>query len=154
VWAARDLATVPTITTLTTDAAWHPDVVFYDAGDAVPDALILKLTTVSGSIEGDATSTRVAVVDDASAEFVAEGAEIDEGTPALSEKLIYSGKVSQLIRLSREQWVQHQTAGLLSTSVARAITRAANSAFLAQPAPTAPEGQPVPVSPPAGLLAN
>ena len=98
-------------------------------------------------MEGDAPAVRVAYVTDAEAGFVAEGAAIDEDNPGLDEVLIRTGKVSQLIRLSREQWVQTGTGQLLSTSVARAVTKAANIAYLAQVAPTPPA-----VTPPAGLL--
>ena len=49
--------------------------------------------------------------------------------------------------MSREQWSQPNASELLSRSVARAVTRAANIAYIAQVAPTGPA-----VTPPAGLL--
>jgi HK97 family phage major capsid protein len=136
-----------TETTLTSAKAWSPDVTAVAPDIAVPDALILKTTTVAGSVEGDAPAVRVQYIDDDTAGFVAEGAAISEGNPGLSEALVYTGKVAQLVRLSREQWVQPNASELLSRSVARAVTRAANVAFIAQAAPTGGN-----VTPPAGLL--
>jgi HK97 family phage major capsid protein len=136
-----------TETTLTSAKAWSPDLTSVAPDLAVPDALILQTSTVSGSIEGDAPAVRVQYIDDASAGFVAEGAVISEADPNLSEALVYTGKVAQLIRLSHEQWSQPNASALLSRSVARAVTRAANIAYLAQVAPTGPA-----VTPPAGLL--
>jgi hypothetical protein len=40
--------------------------------------------------------------------------------------LVATGKVSQLVRLSREQFLQPQTAEQLSQSVARAVQRRAD----------------------------
>lgn len=136
-----------TETTGTSAYAWSPDITSYSPGDAVPAALILATSTVAGSVEGDAPSVRVAYVTDADAGFVPEGTAIDEADPALDECVIFTGKVAQLIRVSREQWLQRGTSTMLSTSVERAITRAANAAYLAQAAPTPPA-----VTPPAGLL--
>lgn len=136
-----------TETTVTSAKAWSPDVTAVAPDIAVPDALILETSTVAGTIEGDAPAVRVQHVDDASAGFVAEGAAISEADPGLSEVLVYTGKIAQLVRLSREQWSQPNAQQLLSNSVARAVTRAANAAYLAQVAPTSPA-----VIPPAGLL--
>ena len=136
-----------TETTTTSARAWSPDLTAFDPADAVPDALILTTSTIAGQIEGDSPSIRVAYVDDATAEFVAEGSPIPESDPGLSEVLVYTGKVSQLVRLSREQWHQAGTDENLSASVARAVTARANTAYLTQAKPTAPA-----VTPPAGLL--
>lgn len=127
--------------------AWSPDLVTFTAQDIIPEALILQTSTVSGSIEGDAPAVRVPYVDDAEADFVAEGAEIPEADPTLAEVVVHTGKVSQLVRVSREQWTQDGAAGLLSNSVRRAIINRANVAYLAQEAPASPA-----VTPPAGLL--
>ena len=135
------------ITTNTSATAWSPDVAVHHSGDVIPDALILQTSTVAGSVEGDAPSVRVAYVDDSSAQFTAEGATIPESEPDLDEVTVHTGKLSQLIRLSREQFHQDGTAQQLSDSVRRAIVRKANEAYLAQVAPTAPD-----VTPPAGLL--
>jgi len=136
-----------TESTLTSATAWSPDVTAYAPLDVVPDALILLTSTVAGAVEGDAPAVRVAYATDAAAGFVAEGAAIAEADPGLDECVVYTGKVSQLIRLSREQWLQPNTSTMLAASVARAIAKAGNTAYLAQGAPVAPA-----VTPPAGLL--
>lgn len=136
-----------TETTATSAAAWRPDIRYIHAADAVPDALVLLTSTIAGSVEGDAPAVRVPYVDDATAAFVAEGGEIAESNPGLAEVIVYTGKVAQLIRLSREQLHQPDAETLLSTSVQRAVTKKANEAYIAQAAPTSPA-----VTPPAGLL--
>lgn len=136
-----------TETTLTSAKAWSPDISSIHPSDAVPDALILLTSTVAGEVEGDEPAVRVQYVDDAAADFVAEGAPIDEADPDLAEVLVYTGKVAQLIRLSREQWVQPDAETKLSESVARAVTKRANLAYIAQTAPVSPAN-----TPPAGLL--
>ncbi|MGY4713026.1 phage major capsid protein [Mycolicibacterium sp. CBM1] len=132
-----------TITTNLTAGAHRPDVYTYAPADAVPDAAILLASTVSGEVDGDAPAVRVAYVNDDEAQFTAEGAEIPEGEPQLAEVLVHTAKITQLVRLSSEQWGQGQTATQLSQSVARAVTRRADLAFLAEPAPTAPAVAPV-----------
>lgn len=134
---------------LTTNSAkaWSPDVHSFAPTDVIPDALVLQTSLVSGTIEGDEPVLRVAYVDDDDAGFVAEGAAIPEADPDLAEVTVATGKVAQLIRVSREQWLQQGTSGLLSESVRRAVTKAANLAYIAQAAPVAPA-----ITPPAGLL--
>lgn len=134
-------------TTTTSAKAWSPDLTAVSPADAVPDALILETSTVSGTIEGDAPVVRVQYVDDATATFTAEGVTIDEADPGLSEALVHTGKVAQIIRLSREQFTQPNAQELLSDSVRRAVTKAGNTAYIAQAAPTSPA-----VTPPPGLL--
>lgn len=134
-------------TTTNSDRAWAPDQHAFAPAAVIPDALILQTSTVAGKIEGDAPALRVAFVDDAAATFTAEGAAIDEADPTLDEVLVYTGKITQLVKISREQWNQEGTAGQLSESVRRAVVRKANEAYLAQPAPTSPA-----VTPPAGIV--
>lgn len=136
-----------TETTSTSAVAWRPDVSKFAAREVVPDALILQASTVSGSVEGDAPAVRVAYVDDANAQFTAEADVIPESDPALNEVLVYTGKITQLVRLSNEQWRQPGTSGELSASVRRAVIKKANEAFLTQAAPTGGN-----VTPPAGLM--
>jgi HK97 family phage major capsid protein len=136
-----------TETTTTSARGWSPDVQAFAPSDVIPDALILVTSTVAGSVEGDSPSVRVTYVDDADAGFTAEGATIDEADPDLAEVVVYTGKISQLIRLSREQWGQPGSSQLLSESVRRAVVKAANRAYIAQAAPVGPA-----VNPPAGLL--
>lgn len=132
-----------TITTPVSAGAWRPDVHTFAPVDAVPAAAILQCTTVGGRVEGDAPAVRAAYIDDDDAQFTAEGAEIGEADPALSEVVVHTAKITQLVRLSNEQWSQDQTAEQLAQSVARAVTRRADRAFLAEPAPTAPAVAPV-----------
>lgn len=136
-----------TETTTTSAYAWRPDDTTFAAADVVPEALIMRTSTVAGSIEGDQPSLHVAYIDDDDAEFVAEADEIDESNPAMAEVVVHTGKISQLVKLSNEQWAQEGTAGQLAQSVSRAIIKRADEAFLAQVAPTPPA-----VRPPAGLL--
>jgi HK97 family phage major capsid protein len=136
-----------TSTTVNSDKAWAPDGYSFAPEDIIPDALVIATSTKSGVIEGDSPVVRVAYVDDAAASFVAEGAQIPEAQPDLAEVLIATGKVSQLVRLSREQWQQPNTAAQLAQSVARAVTRRADIAYLQQVAPTAPA-----LGPSTGLL--
>lgn len=135
------------ITTTDSAASWRPDIAAFAPSDVIPDAIILSAATVAGSIEGDAPMLRVPYVDDDTAAFIAEGDEIPEGDPDLSEVLVATAKISQLLRLSREQFEQEGTAQELGDSVRRAIVKKANIAFLTQAAPTNPA-----VTPPAGLL--
>lgn len=134
------------IATTSTAKAWAPDIVTFPAADVVPDLLLLQCSTVAGAIQGDEPALRVPFIDDDSATFVAEGAEIDEAEPTLSEITVHTAKLAQLVRVSREQYLQSGTAGMLSDSMRRAVTNAANTAFLGQAAPTPPA-----VAPPAGL---
>lgn len=136
-----------TQTTGTSAFAWRPDESTFAPADVVPTALIMATSTVSGQIDGDQVSLHVAYVDDADADFVAEAAEIPEAEPGMSEVLVHTGKISQLIKLSSEQFGQEGTAGQLSASVSRAIINRADQAYLAQLAPTPPA-----VHPPAGVL--
>ncbi|MGH3265309.1 MAG: phage major capsid protein, partial [Trebonia sp.] len=133
-----------TQTTKTSATAWSPDVTEFAAADTVPDALILKCATPGGIVEGDSPSVRVAYVDDDEAQFTAEADTIPEAEPTLAERLVHTAKVTQLIRVSDEQYRQTNTATQLSASVARAITRRANTAFVAEAAPTAPAVAPMP----------
>ncbi|GAB2562819.1 phage major capsid protein [Leucobacter ruminantium] len=136
-----------TQTTLNSSKAWAPDKNIFNPADAVPDALILQHSTIGGVIEGDAPALRVAYVTDDTAQFTAEGAEIPEADPGLDEVLVYTAKVTQLVRISNEQYRQDGTAGELSQSVQRAIMKKADQAFLTQTAPVSPA-----VAPPAGIL--
>lgn len=135
-----------TLSTLTASQAWRPDQNAFNPAEAVPDALILSHSNVSGVIEGDQPALHVAYLTDDTAQFTAEGAEIPESDPALDEVLIHTAKITQLVRLTREQYQQHGTATELSTSVQRAIIKKANEAFLTQPAPATGK-----TAPPAGL---
>lgn len=131
-------------TTTTVAAAWRPDQT-YAAQELVPDALVLSTSTVLGRIDGDEPVIRVGWIDDAPASFVAEGAPIPESEPDLSEVLVTTGKVAQLVRFSRELMNQPDAGPKGMDSVRRAVIKAANVAYLSQPAPDS-------AGPPAGLL--
>lgn len=126
------------ITTPKTAAPWSPDTHIFHPGDAVPQALILAHALPGGQIDGDQPAIRVAYVNDDEAQFTAEGNEIPEADPALAEVLVHTAKITQLVRLSNEQFGQVNTAAQLAESVTRALTKKADAAFLAQPAPTPP----------------
>ncbi|MGN7155438.1 phage major capsid protein [Dietzia cercidiphylli] len=136
-----------TETTSTSSKAWSPDLTTFVASEVIGSALVLNASTVAGRIEGDEPVLRVAYVNDDTADFVAEGDEIPEGDPVLSEVTVATGKVAQLVRLSREQYVQSNAAQMLSDSVRRAVIKRADEAFINQAAPTSPA-----ITPPAGLL--
>lgn len=136
-----------TQTTLTSEYGWRPDATTFAAADVVPEALIMQTSTVAGTIEGDQPSLHVAYVDDADAAFVAEASPINESDPDMDEVLVHTGKISQLIKLSNEQFNQEGTADQLAMSVSRAIIKRADQAYISQVAPTPPA-----VHPPAGLL--
>lgn len=135
------------LTTPLSAAAWRPDHYTFAPGDVLPDALILQHATIAGEIDGDAPALRVAFINDDDAVFKAEGADLDEAEPELGEVLVHTAKLTQLVRLSNEQFNQPNTAQQVSESAARALTRAADQAFLAQAAPVSPA-----VAPPAGLV--
>ncbi|QFS91151.1 Phage capsid family protein [Mycobacterium sp. THAF192] len=134
-------------TTLTSAKAWSPDLNAVAPAEAVPDALILETSTVAGTVEGDSPLVRVQYIDDATASFSAEGTLITDSDPGLSEVAVATGKVAQVVKLSREQFAQPNASELLSASVRRAVTKAGNLAYIAQVAPTPPA-----VTPPPGLL--
>jgi len=136
-----------THTTSTTASAWSPDIFQFAAPDVLADAVILSAATQGGTVEGDQPSVRVAVIADDDAQVTAEGQPIAEAEPALNEKVVHTVKVTQLIKLSREQFTQSGTPEQLSASVSRALTIKANELFLAAPDP-APSSAPA-----AGLLA-
>lgn len=127
-----------THTTSSSAVAWRPDQFTFAPETVLGEALIFRATTVAGHIEGDAPSLRVAYALDADADFVDEGAEIDESEPELAEALVYTKKFAQLLRITREQYKQAGTPDHLSQSVARAMITKADNALLAQAAPVSP----------------
>lgn len=136
-----------THTTTTSATAWSPDVQAFPAEEAIPDALITTITTKGAEIEGDDVAMRVPIVLDDPAAIVAEGDEIPEANPDLSEAVVLTVKVAKLIRLSGEQFRQPNAAQLLADAAGRSIISKADDVFINQLAPVAPA-----VTPPAGLL--
>ena len=127
-----------THTTGTSAAAWRPDLFTFAPETVLAPALIFSATTVSGRIEGDAPSLRVAYADDVDASFYDEGQTFDEAEPDLAEALVYTKKFGELVRITREQYRQAGTDQHLAQSVARSMIRKADNALLAQPAPVGP----------------
>ena len=137
-----------TLSTITSEKAWAPDIQAFLPSETIPDALIMRAATlVTQELEGDGPVARIPWVNDANADFVAEADEITESEPELAEILVATGKISQLIPISREQFHQTGTSRLLADSVHRAILKRANSAFIAQEAPGVGE-----ISPPEGIV--
>lgn len=132
-----------TATTPNSAQAWRPDVYEFAPADIIPEALVLQCTTVGADVEGDAPAVRVAYVDDDEAQLSDEAAEIPEAQPDLAERVIYTSKITQLVRLSNEQFLQPSTAENIAQSVARAVTRRGDLFFVQQAAPTAPAVAPV-----------
>ncbi|WP_026926015.1 phage major capsid protein [Granulicoccus phenolivorans] len=140
-----------TVTTTTSAISWSPDVVALPPQDAIPDALVMQCATVLGSADGDAPVVRVPYVDDTSlvAGFTPEGTNITLSEPDLSEVAVSTGKVSCLLRISREQLEQANAQELIVHEMAKQIIKSADVAFLNQTAPVPPA-----VIPPTGVLAS
>ncbi|WP_029108547.1 phage major capsid protein [Mycobacterium sp. URHD0025] len=136
-----------TIQTPNSAAAWRPDHFEFAPDDVVGEAAIIQTSTRAGEIQGDAPSVRVAFVTDDEAENVDEAGTFSEAQPELSEALIWTTKIGELLRISREQYLQPSTPDQLAQSCARAIIRKADQNYLTQAAPVAPDNAPA-----AGLL--
>ncbi|WP_231110724.1 phage major capsid protein [Mycobacterium avium] len=70
------------------------------------------------------------VADSADADYVAEGAEFTDSEPDLDEVIIKTRKIGRLVKVSREQYYNQQTAPQLAASVARDLVRRADAAYL------------------------
>lgn len=124
---------LPIATTNNAAKAFAPDIVAFTAQEAVPEALILKASTVvSQAYIGDAPSVLVPWVREESATWAAEGAELDLTPPGFSQIAINVRKVSQFFTVSNELWNGEGSHNpeVLSTSSMRAVTKAANAAFI------------------------
>lgn len=120
-------------TTNTAPRGFAPDIVAFTAQEAVPEALILKASTlVARNFVGDAPSVLVPWVREDSASWAAEGAELDLTPPGFSQIAINVRKVTQYFTISNELWHGENTQNpeVLSTSSMRAVTKAANTAFI------------------------
>ena len=117
----------------TTQKGIFPDKTFI-AKELIPEALIFKITTTAGGIEGDAPQVRVPFVSvDPTAGFVLEGADLTATDPTLSEILISTGKIALLTKVSREASTYVEATDLLSASTQRAVILKGNVALLANP---------------------
>ncbi|MEB3032289.1 phage major capsid protein [[Mycobacterium] nativiensis] len=126
---------------------WAMDVQGIAPEAVIPQALILQCTTKGGEVQGDAPVVRVPRIKIIDAGFVPEGNDIPESDPELSEQLIKTGTVAELLKVSRDQLVQNSAASLISHEMRRSLIHKSDTAFLSQPAPTAPAE-----FPPGGLL--
>jgi len=127
--------------------AWAMDVQGIAPEAVIPQALVLQCTTKGGEVHGDAPVVRVPRIKIIDAGFVPEGSDIPENDPELSELLIKTGTVAELIKVSRDQLSQNSAAALISHEMRRSLIHKANTAFLAQPAPVSPAE-----FPPGGIL--
>ena len=112
--------------------SWSPDLIStFDADDLIPEALIVRTASLAGFVEGDAPSVRVPYVSaDAAASTSAEGASMTAVDPTLSEIVVSTDKVGQLIKVSREQTKQAGAAERLAKSMARAVITKADDFYL------------------------
>jgi HK97 family phage major capsid protein len=144
----KALITMAIFSTPDSAKAFHVDVEGHKPLDAIPDALILKTSTVAGFVEGDEPVVRVPSLSlHEEADYVAEGAPIPEADPDDDEVLIGTSKIALLFPVTREQYETGQTKQLFANAVRREMTRRANFKYLAQPEPAAFETRP-----PAGIL--
>lgn len=107
-----------------------PDSTFI-ASDVAPEALILKVTTHGGAIEGDAPVVRVPYVSDLPDVYVLDEGEAGQvSEPVFDEILINTQKLMLLSKMSREASLHNVSANLLAQSMGTALTRKANQSFL------------------------
>ena len=90
----------------------------------------LTLAQQGPAIEGDAPSVRVPLCADMEAAQVAEGATISETEAALSEIEIHTRKLALLTKMSYEAYSHSDATNLLTDTMRRSITNAADKAFL------------------------
>lgn len=139
-----------TVTTPSSPKAFALDVLGIAPAKAIPTALIIQATTQAGTVEGDEPAVRVPAINlDDSVGFVAEGANIPEAEPDLAELVILTGKIAELIKVSREQLAQPSALDVITNEIKRSLVAKADWALLQQPAPVSPA-----THPPAGLLAK
>lgn len=123
-----------TNTTTTSAAAWRPDeVASLNLDAAIPDSFLVQMTTLAGTVEGDARKVRVPFIGlDPAAAVVAEGAAIAETDATLSEVEIDTAKVAVLSVISNEQFGAEGAAQRIPQSLVRAVTQKANSEFVTE----------------------
>lgn len=139
-----------TVTTPTSPKAFALDVLGIAPAKVIPTAVIMQATTKAGEVEGDEPAVRVPAINlDDSVGFVAEGSNIPEAEPDLAELVILTGKIAELIKVSREQLAQPSALDVITNEIKRSLIAKADWALLQQPAPVSPA-----THPPAGLLAH
>lgn len=101
--------------------------------EAIPNALLMELSTQAGTVEGDAPAVRVPYVKtDLTASIVAEGAEIPESDMALAEIVLQTKKAASLATFSRELLTQPNAGEIVADSMNRAIVGQADKDFIAE----------------------
>lgn len=119
-----------TVTMTSELKGFYPDYSF-PADEIVPDSLLLQVATTTQAPEGDQPVVRIPyIASDPTVGFVAEGAQIPEGDPGLDEILVHTKKLALTHTQSRESYTFPDAAAAVSTSLQRAITVAADNAFL------------------------
>lgn len=120
-------------TTTTAPAGFSPDVVAFTAEQAIPDALLLKASTVVNTdLEGDRPSVLVPWVKDSPATWTGEGMELTGTAPELDQVAIPVRKMTKLCNISREMWEGNGNTNstLLSNGAMRSIIKTADSALM------------------------
>ncbi|MFC0265966.1 phage major capsid protein [Alloscardovia macacae] len=103
--------------------------------EAIPSALIMTHSTVMANIEGDQPTARIAYVSvDPTAEITAEGAQINESQPTISELVVGTQKVAELTVITNEAYRHDYVPELIGNSLSKAITAKADTLFLGAPA--------------------
>lgn len=108
----------------------YPDATFHPS-DVVPEALLLKMGTNAGAVEGDAVAVRAPYVSSLpEVAFIAEGEAATPSEPSYDEKVIPTRKLMLVSRQSREASTHDIAARLLASSMATALVRQSNKALL------------------------
>ncbi|MBO1765781.1 phage major capsid protein [Allobranchiibius sp. GilTou38] len=122
-----------------TNSAFAPDKSFVIPRTDLEGFLLQQITTVVGSLEGDAVHARIGVVDDdPTSAIVKEGDPIDEGAVTFTEHVVQTSKFANLLVISNEQRRQPDGLGEIGNAQVRSVAAIANRQFLQ--AGTAPKG--------------
>lgn len=113
-----------------------PDSSMFPAGEVIPDALVLTQSTRGPLANGDSPRVHIPyVAETPAAAIIAEGEQIANTKPALSELVVNTKKIALLTALSNEATNTDGVENLMSTSLKQGIVKKADALFLAnQPA--------------------
>jgi hypothetical protein len=139
--------TTPVFTTPTAVEALRPNIYAFPPQDIVPEALIVRASTLAAEIEGDEPIVSCPFIDPGEAGFTPEGEELDENEVDSREVEVATGKVTISAVVSNEMYRWGGVPDLLMNELKRVVIVKADNAFLAQSAPPANRH-----TPPAGLL--
>lgn len=135
-------------TTTSPSPSFGMPVLAFAPAQFMPEALVVQTTTKLGVVEGDQPAVYVPFIDlESDVGFVAEGSDIPVADPDLSQAIVYTGKLSVLVKASREQLLQEGITKTVQDEIQRAMQSRADWAFLNQSAPTGGAN-----NPPAGLV--